>query len=69
MRRVPIEDDPMTRRVPLNDGVKAGQIWLRNESLTPIRVMAVAEGYAMVCYKGCSPFVMYIKDLLKGFSL
>jgi hypothetical protein len=48
--------------------VKAGQIWLREGSKLPIRVMAVAEGWAMVRYKGCTPFAMYIKDLLKGFA-
>ena len=28
-----------------------------------VRVMAIAEGYAMVRRKGCMPFVCRIKDL------
>ena len=33
------------------------------------RVMAAAEGYAMMRFKGCSPFVEYVKDLPKTFFL
>ena len=31
------------------------------------RVMTVAEGYAMMRFKGCSPFVEYVKNLPKTF--
>jgi len=31
------------------------------------RVMVVAEGYAMLRFKGCCPFVESVKDLPKTF--
>lgn len=32
----------------------------------PVRIMAIAEGYAMVRRKGCMPFVVQVKQLTEG---
>ena len=39
------------------------QEWLTPKSILTVRVMAVAQGYAMVRFKGCIPHVVYIKDM------
>lgn len=40
------------------DTVKTGQHWIAPASTMPIRIMAVAEGYAMVRHKGCTPYTL-----------
>ncbi len=41
-----------------------GQAWRRRGSDNiNFYIMAVADGYVMARYKGCSPFVMFVKDL------
>lgn len=37
----------------------------RHDHGRPGRVMALAEGYAMVRYKGCAPFVVPVKELTR----
>ena len=48
-----------TRRVPT---LKQGR-WSHDEVTTEVRVLAVAEGYAMVRRKGTGPFVVSVKEL------
>ena len=37
--------------------------WVYEGEVSTVRVMARAEGYAMVRHKGCVPFVVSEKDL------
>lgn len=37
--------------------------WYTSIERVPVRVMAVAEGYAMVRRKGCKTFVVPVKDI------
>ncbi len=48
--------------------VEAKQKWLAPSSLEPVRVMAVAEGYALVRHKGCMPFVLPTKRMLDLYT-
>ena len=47
--------------------VLAGQVWLMPETgrrgAGEVRVMAVAEGYAMCRRPGCIPFVVRVNDM------
>lgn len=47
--------------------VLAGQVWLMPETdwrgAGEVRVMAVAEGYAMCRRPGCVPFVVSVKEM------
>jgi hypothetical protein len=49
------------RSVPTNNG------WQRERALDndKIRIIAEAEGYAMVRKKGCMPFVISSKDIVR----
>lgn len=40
------------------------RVWLNEIQSFPVRVMAVAEGWAMVRRKGAMPFVCSVKDLV-----
>lgn len=50
----------LTRTTP--DKMVGGRWYYKTETL-PVRVMATAEGYAMVRRKGCVPFVCREKEL------
>lgn len=62
-------DAPSSAHLRLADmidvSIKAGDRCTvnRHANGNPVRVMAVAEGYAMVRYPGCSPFIEPVKDL------
>lgn len=49
--------------------IQPGQVWLRPVGEPEVsreveaRVMAVADGYAMVRHKGCMPFAVAVKDM------
>ena len=43
--------------------MKPIKAWMVKDSIGPIRVMAVAEGYAMVRRPRCSPFAVPVKQL------
>lgn len=50
-----------------SDGFRVGddvQVSFHDHGRTG-RVMALAEGYAMVRYKGCSPFIAAVKELTR----
>ncbi len=47
-----------TRPVTYKDGT-----WINETTTTQVRVMAVAEGYAMVRFPRAMPFVCSVKDL------
>jgi hypothetical protein len=51
------------QRVSYRDGQK-----ITEPGEIPVRVLAVAEGYAMVRRKGCSPFVLEAKRVRKVSS-
>lgn len=51
------------REVPTPDG--KGRLFRKEITDGPVRVMAEADGYAMVRRKGCIPFVIRSKDILK----
>lgn len=48
--------------------VKAGDKWLAPQAKEPVRVMAVAEGYAMVRHKGCVPFTLGTKMMVELYE-
>jgi hypothetical protein len=45
----------------IGDSVEVG----RHSHGLPGRVMALAEGYAMVRYRGCAPFVVPVQELTR----
>ncbi len=49
-------------------GVAAGQKWVRGVPGVDreVRVMAVADGWAMVRRPGCAPFAVFCKDMAVG---
>jgi hypothetical protein len=46
----------------MTDDVKVGSYWFHRHG--EVRVMAIAEGYAMVRRRGCAPFVVSCKELI-----
>lgn len=50
----------LTQRKPV--AFKGGK-WTFENQVSTVRVMAIAEKYAMVRYTGCIPFVVSLKDL------
>jgi hypothetical protein len=46
----------------MSETVKVGDRWC--DARTEVRVMAVAEGWAMVRRRGCMPFAVFIRDML-----
>lgn len=42
---------------------KSGWVYKYKLSETPARIMAIAEGYAMLRFKNCVPFAKALKDL------
>ena len=51
----------------MSDEIKRGDRCAVNRHMNgnPVRVMAVAEGYAMVRYPRCIPFIEAVADLTK----
>lgn len=57
----------MFNRVEVRPAPKGSKnIWQRVTVVDgPVRIMAEAEGYSMVRRKGCMPFAIQTKDILK----
>jgi uncharacterized Fe-S cluster-containing radical SAM superfamily protein len=53
----------MANNSPTERGVRPPIRWRKTiEGFERLRLMARAEGYVMVRYKGCAPFIMREKD-------
>lgn len=47
---------------------KRGEIWIcQSNPSNRLKIMAFADGYAMVRYKGCYPWTIPIKELKQSF--
>lgn len=42
---------------------KVGQKFISNTNMNYVRIMAIAEGYAMLRFKGAFPFIKTLKEL------
>jgi len=62
----------MTRTVEASTSVERGQRWQKKTTVgaaNSLRIMAVAEGHAMVRYPRCQVWAISEADLRKGYEL
>jgi len=48
---------------------KIGQRWVHKLMGRTVRIMAIAEGYCMVRYKGGAPFVLFGKHMRDNYHI
>lgn len=49
--------------------IKVGQRWVKNKTGQTMRIMAIAEKCAMVRNKGGMPYVVYLNEIPKNYTL
>lgn len=49
----------------INPGGGPGNLWVTTQDIRRVRVMAVAEGWAMVRRPGCAPYLCPISELFE----
>ena len=50
----------------INEGGEAGYLWRTTQDHRRVRVMAVAESYAMVRRLGCAPYLCKVEELFEN---